>query len=82
MSAMSLLVGGLEVESDVSGSRKRVSGTLSRGRRGLILTANDGELWIIDTNEDVTRHIDRRVIVEGALAGLDRLKVEWIGAAE
>jgi len=67
--------------SNVSGTRKRVSGTLGRGPRGLVLTTGD-ELWIIDTDVDATRHIGRRVIIEGAVAGLDRLKADWIGAAE
>ncbi len=82
MSAMSLLAGGLEVGSDVSGSRKRVFGILGRGPRGLILTTDDSELWVIDTVDDVAQLVGRRVIVEGTAAGFDRLKVDWIGAAE
>ena len=60
----------------------RVSGMLSRGKRGLILTTDDSELWIIDTDDEVTRLIGHRVMVEGAAAGLDRLKADWIGAAQ
>lgn len=59
----------------------RVSGKLSRGRRGLILTTDDNELWVIDTDDDVARLIGHRVRVEGAAAGLDRLKADWIGTA-
>ena len=55
---------------------------LGRGRRGLILTTDDNELWVVDTDDDVARLIGRRVIVEGAVAGLDRLKADWIGAAD
>lgn len=55
---------------------------LARGPRGLILTTDASELWIIDTEDDVARLTGRRVIVEGAVAGLDRLKADWIGAAE
>ena len=67
--------------SEVNGSRKRMSGTLSRGRRGLVLTTDDSELWVIDTDDDVARLLGQRVTVEGAAAGLDRLKADWIGAA-
>ena len=81
MSATSLLVGSLEVGSDVSGSRKRVSGRLGRGRRGLILTTDDGELWVVDTDDDVAHLTDYRVVVEGTASGLDRLRADWIGAA-
>lgn len=82
MSGMSLIVGGLELGIGVSGSRKRVSGMLGRGRRGLILTTDDSELWVVDTDDDVARLIGRRVMVEGTEAGLDRLRADWIGAAE
>lgn len=81
MSATSLLVGSLEVGSDVSGSRKRVCGKLGRGRRGLILTTDDGELWVVDTDDDVAHLTDHRVVVEGTASGLDRLRADWIGAA-
>lgn len=82
MSETSLPVGGLDVGSNVNGSRKRLSGMLGRGRRGLILTTDDNELWVIETDDDVPRLLGRRVIVEGAVAGLDRLKAEWIGTGE
>lgn len=81
MSVTSLLVGGFELGSDVKGTRKRVLGMLARGPRGLILsTAN--ELWIIDTDVDASQHIGHRVIVEGVVAGFDRLKADWVGIAE
>ena len=63
------------------GSRKRVSGMLGRGGRGLILTTDDSEIWVIDTDDDVAHLIGRRVVVEGAAASLDRLTADWIGAA-
>lgn len=80
MSAMSLLVGGLETELKVSRNRKRVTGTLDRGRRGMILTTDDGELWVIDTDDDVAHLAGHRVMVEGTTSGLDRLRADWIGA--
>lgn len=81
MSGMSLPGGGHDVGADVKASRKRVSGMLNRGRRGLILTTDDGDLWIIDTGEDVAHLAGHRVTVEGTASGLDRLKADWIGAA-
>lgn len=55
---------------------------LGRGLRGLILTTDDRELWIVDTDDDVARLIGHRVMVEGVAAGLDRLKADWIGDAQ
>lgn len=66
----------------MNGSRKRVSGMLGRATRGLILTTDDSELWVIDTEDDVDRLIGHRVSVEGAAAGLDRLKADWVGTGE
>ena len=52
---------------------------LGRGERGLILTTDDSELWVIDIDDDVVRLLGRRVVVEGVSTGLDRLKVDWVG---
>lgn len=80
MSEMSLLAGGLEVGPvKVNGSRKRVSGMLDRGRRGLVLTTNENEIWVIETDEDLAQLIGKRVTVEGAPGGLDRLIADWVG---
>lgn len=54
---------------------------LSRGKRGLILTTDDSELWVIDTDDDVARLLGQRVVVEGVPTGLDRLRVDWVGEA-
>jgi hypothetical protein len=81
MSGMSLLVGGLDRVSEVSSNRKRVTGMLDRGRRGLLLTTENGELWVIDTDHDVGHLAGQRVMVEGTASGLDRLRADWIGAA-
>lgn len=55
---------------------------LGRASRGLILTTDDSELWVVDTDDDVIAFIGRRVLVEGTAAGLDRLKADWIAVAE
>ncbi|MBX9898585.1 MAG: hypothetical protein K2Y17_11970 [Qipengyuania sp.] len=54
---------------------------MRRGRRGLILTTDDSELWVVETDDDVTPLPGQRVTVKGAASGLDRLKADWIGAA-
>lgn len=60
----------------------RVSGKLSRGRRGLILTTDDSDLWVVEADEDVTRLVGQRVVVEGVTTGMYRLKADWIGTGE
>lgn len=80
-SGMSSRVGSLETGAEVGGRRKRVSGMLAHGSCGLILTTDDSELWVVDTDDDVARLIGHRVMVEGTAAGLDRLRADWIGAA-
>jgi Protein of unknown function (DUF5818) len=62
-----------------SNRRKRVSGVLSHGGRGLNILTDAGDLWVID-REDVDPYLlGRRVTVEGTQSGYDRLLVEWIG---
>lgn len=63
------------------GNRKRVSGMLRRGRRGLVLTTDESEIWVIEPDDDSAQLIGKRVTVEGAPAGLDRLKADWVGEA-
>jgi hypothetical protein len=82
MSGMSLPVGGLEVGAYVSSGRKRMSGMLGRGPRGLVLTTDDNELWVIDTDDEVARFIGQRVMIDGTAVRLDRLKADWIGPAD
>lgn len=65
----------------VNSGRIRVSGTLSRGRRGMILTTNDDEVWIIESEESVDGLVGTDVIVDGTVVGLDRLKADWIGVS-
>jgi len=65
----------------MNGSRKRVTGILSGGPRGLILTTDDRHIWVVETDDDVAPMLNQRVVVEGALGGLDRLNAYWIGEA-
>ena len=67
--------------SDLSGSRKRVVGILSHGQRGLLLTTNEDEVWILERDECGDDLVGSKVIVEGVVTGFDRLRVDWIGSA-
>ena len=78
---MCCVIGASEQGVIVSSGRIRVSGMLSRGRRGMILTTNDDEVWIIESEESVDGLIGMDVIVDGTVVGLDRLKSDWIGVS-
>ena len=59
--------------------RRRIAGQLEHGPRGLVIVTGAGDRWVID-NEDIEPDlIGRQVVAEGAVIGLDRLKVDWIG---
>lgn len=66
---------------DLRGPRKRVVGILSHGQRGLILTTNEDEIWILERDESGDDLVGSKVIVEGVVSGFDRLRVDWIGSA-
>ncbi|AKM09895.1 MULTISPECIES: DUF5818 domain-containing protein [Sphingomonadales] len=63
----------------MSAGRIRVSGILSRGRRGMFLTTTDEVVWIIESEEPECEFVGSAVIVEGVVAGRDRLRADWIG---
>ena len=65
----------------MSSGRIRVSGLLSRGRRGLILTTKDDQLWIVESEHNADDLVGSAVIIDGIVAGMDRLRADWIGAA-
>ncbi|WJM26664.1 DUF5818 domain-containing protein [Novosphingobium resinovorum] len=72
-------IGVFERGGVVSADRRRVSGVLSRGRRGLFLTTTDDVVWIIESEEPKCEFVGSAVIVEGVVAGRDRLRADWIG---
>jgi hypothetical protein len=80
---MCCVIGASEQGVIVSSGRIRVSvsGMLSCGRRGMILTTNDDEVWIIESEEPVDGLVGTDVIVDGTVVGLDRLKADWIGVS-
>ena len=59
--------------------RKRVSGVLNHGGRGLNILTDAGDLWVIDREDVDPNLLGRRVTVEGTQSGYDRLQVAWIG---
>ena len=59
--------------------RKRVSGVLNQGKRGLNIVTDAGDLWVIDREEVQPDLVGQRVTAEGIQSGYDRLQVEWIG---
>jgi hypothetical protein len=63
----------------LSNQRVRISGKLTRARRGLLLTAEDGAVWVVDTDELDETLVDNSVTVDGTTSGVDRLKADWIG---
>ena len=62
--------------------RKRVSGRLQVGPRGLNILTDAGDRWVLDRDEFDSDLIGRHVIAEGVLAGFDRLQVDWLGAVD
>lgn len=65
-----------------SNRRKRVSGVLNHGGRGLNILTDAGDLWVIDREDVDPSLLGCRVTAEGTQAGYDRLEVEWIGEAQ
>ena len=80
MCATCCVIGAFEQGVVVSSGRIRVSGMLSRGRRGMILTTKSDEVWIVESEEVTDDLIGSNVTVEGVVAGMDRLRADWIGA--
>ena len=79
MCAKCCAIGVFERGGVVSAGRIRVSGILSRGRRGMFLTTTDEVVWIIESEEPECEFVGSAVIVEGVVAGRDRLRADWIG---
>jgi hypothetical protein len=63
----------------VSTERQRIAGTLDRAKRGLILTTDLHEIWVIETEDQVDALLGSKVIVDGVITGIDRLRADWIG---
>lgn len=75
---MCYAVGGFR-RLELSAGRIRVTGLLSRGSRGFVLSAKDEAVWVIDADQPIDQLIGEDVVAEGTVIGLDRLKADWIG---
>lgn len=62
--------------------RVRVSGILTLGTRGLLLTTSESTLWVIESDLHVEQLIGQNVTAEGRAIGFDRLRADWIGPAQ
>jgi len=76
MCAMSCAIGTFKPGEVVSSGRVRVSGLLSRGRRGMLLTTKDCEVWVIESDDPSDEFVGATVVVEGTVVGIDRLRRE------
>ena len=47
---------------------------------GMILTTKADDVWIVEVEEVADDLVGAKVIVEGVVAGMDRLCADWIGA--
>lgn len=63
----------------MSSARIRVTGILSQAQRGLVLTTESAEVWVIEAESVRDASLGSRVTVEGVIAGLDRIRADWIG---
>ena len=63
----------------MSAGRIRVSGILSRGRRGMFLTTAADDVWIIEGDDVGEDFIGSTVTVDGVAAGMDRIRADWLG---
>ena len=59
--------------------RCRIAGQLEHGPRGLVIVTGVGDRLVIENQAIEPDLIGRQVVAEGAVVGLDRLKVDWIG---
>lgn len=65
----------------MSAERIRVTGLLSQGSRDFVLSATDDGMWVIDADGPMDHSVGEKVIAEGTIVGLDRVKADWVGIA-
>jgi hypothetical protein len=55
---------------------------LSRSSRGMMLTTKADEIWIVESEMPADNLVGSTIVVEGTIAGIDRLHADWMGVAE
>ena len=60
-------------------SRIRLFGVIEQLARGPAITTESGETWVIELLDGLKLPMSENVIIEGVQAGLDRIRVDWIG---
>jgi len=45
----------------------------------LNLTTEQGDLWVLEADQDIDHLIGAWVLAEGVSEGLDRLRADWVG---
>ena len=65
----------------MNSSRRRVTGHLDHGPRGLSIRTDAGDLWVLQHEDLDSDLLGKVVTAEGMTVGYDRLKVDWIGEA-
>ena len=61
-------------------NRKRISGRLERLPRGFAIVTEAGDHWVLEDIEPANDQFGNEVTAEGEVVGLDRLRVDWLGA--
>ncbi|MGB3807697.1 MAG: DUF5818 domain-containing protein [Erythrobacter sp.] len=63
----------------MNSNRRRISGRLEHVPRGLAIITDVGDHWVLEGCDPP--NFVSIVTVEGVLIGMDRLRVDWIGAS-
>ncbi len=69
------------IQLTMNANRLRISGRLEHVPRGIAVVTDAGELWVLEDFEPSNDDFGVDVTAEGTVIGLDRLKVEWLGAS-
>lgn len=64
-----------------AGTYRRLTGILRVAGHSAVLETDDERVLRVVTSDDLAEYDGATVVVEGNLAGPDRLSLEWIGRA-
>jgi len=48
----------------------------------MMLTTKADEIWIVESEMPADNLVGSTIVVEGTIAGIDRLHADWMGVAE